>query len=91
MRLKYEPSSEPLHISAKQLLTNHLPRESADNADAPDNADTAQVNLMLTMPVEVANTRMMTGAPPILTLGGAPREQKMLQGHLPRVIYHQVY
>ena len=24
-------------------------------------------------------------------LGGAPREQKMLKGHLPRVIYHQVY
>ena len=25
------------------------------------------------------------------TLGGVPREQKMLKGHLPRVIYHQVY
>ena len=24
-------------------------------------------------------------------LGGAPREQKMLEGHLPRVIFHQVY
>ena len=24
-------------------------------------------------------------------LGGVPREQKMLTGHLPRVIYHQVY
>ena len=24
-------------------------------------------------------------------VGGVPREQKMLQGHLPRVIYHQVY
>ena len=24
-------------------------------------------------------------------LGGVPREQKMLKGHLPRVIYHQVY
>ena len=23
--------------------------------------------------------------------GGVPREQKMLKGHLPRVIYHQVY
>ena len=23
-------------------------------------------------------------------LGGVPREQKMLKGHLPRVIYHQV-
>ena len=23
--------------------------------------------------------------------GGEPREQKMLKGHLPRVIYHQVY
>jgi len=23
--------------------------------------------------------------------GGVPREQKMLTGHLPRVIYHQVY
>jgi len=23
-------------------------------------------------------------------LGGVPREQKMLTGHLPRVIYHQV-
>ena len=22
---------------------------------------------------------------------GVPREQKMLEGHLPRVIYHQVY
>ena len=25
------------------------------------------------------------------TVGGIPREQKMLQGHLPRVRYHQVY
>ena len=24
-------------------------------------------------------------------LTGVPREQKMLKGHLPRVIYHQVY
>ena len=24
-------------------------------------------------------------------LGGVPREQKMLKGHLPRVIYHLVY
>ena len=24
-------------------------------------------------------------------LGGVPREQRMLQGHLPRVIYHQFY
>ena len=26
-----------------------------------------------------------------MTQGGVPREQKMLKGHLPRVIYHQVY
>ena len=26
-----------------------------------------------------------------LALGGVPREQKMLKGYLPRVIYHQVY
>jgi len=25
------------------------------------------------------------------SLGGVPREQKMLKGHLPRVIYRQVY
>ena len=25
------------------------------------------------------------------TVGGVPREQKMLKGHLPRVIYHKVY
>jgi len=25
------------------------------------------------------------------SLGGVPREEKMLEGHLPRVIYHQVY
>jgi len=25
------------------------------------------------------------------SLGGVPREQKMLKGHLPRDIYHQVY
>ena len=25
------------------------------------------------------------------TLGGVPREQKMLKGHLPRVVYPQVY
>ena len=25
------------------------------------------------------------------SLGGVPREQKMLNGHLPRVIYDQVY
>jgi len=26
-----------------------------------------------------------------LRVGWVPREQKMLKGHLPRVIYHQVY
>ena len=26
-----------------------------------------------------------------LALGGVPREQKMLKGHLPRVIYHHLY
>jgi len=25
------------------------------------------------------------------SLGGVPREQEMLKGHLPRVMYHQVY
>ena len=29
--------------------------------------------------------------PGIIRLGGVPREQKMLKGHLPRVIYHRVY
>ena len=24
-------------------------------------------------------------------MGGVPRDQKMLKGHLPRVMYHQVY
>ena len=28
---------------------------------------------------------------PTVALGGLPREQQMLKGHLPRVIYHQVY
>jgi len=27
----------------------------------------------------------------VIDSGGVPREQKMLKGHLPRVIYHQVY
>ena len=27
----------------------------------------------------------------VFSLGGVPREQKMLQRHLPRVIYHRVY
>jgi len=27
----------------------------------------------------------------MISLGGVPREQKMLKGHLTRVIYHQVY
>ena len=31
------------------------------------------------------------GHEPGTSLGGVPREQKMLKGHLPRVIYHQVY
>jgi len=26
-----------------------------------------------------------------VALGGVPREQKTLKGHLPRVIYHQLY
>jgi hypothetical protein len=29
--------------------------------------------------------------PHVIALGGDPREQKMLKGHLPRVIYHRVY
>jgi len=34
----------------------------------------------------VARERLRVG-----WLGGVPREQKMLKGHLPRVIHHQVY
>ena len=30
-------------------------------------------------------------ASPDSLMGGVPRAQKMLKGHLPRVIYHQVY
>ena len=26
-----------------------------------------------------------------IDVGGVPREQKMLKGHVPRVIYHHVY
>jgi len=26
-----------------------------------------------------------------ISLGGVPREQRVLKGHLPRIIYHQVY
>jgi len=31
------------------------------------------------------------GMRPSTSLGGVPREQKMLKGHLPRVVYHLVY
>jgi len=38
--------------------------------------------------------RSQTLCPPSIRVeglrGGVPREQKMLKGHLPRVIYHQV-
>jgi len=33
----------------------------------------------------------ISGSGGLITLGGVPREQKMLKGHPPRVIYHQVY
>jgi len=36
-------------------------------------------------------TRFSSGPASKAGLGGVPREQKMLKGHLPRVIYHQVY
>ena len=35
----------------------------------------------------MGNDRLRVG----LLKGGVPREQKMLEGHLPRAIYHQVY
>jgi len=28
---------------------------------------------------------------PVVDSGRVPREQRMLKGHLPRVVYHQVY
>ena len=37
--------------------------------------------------VSVVNEKHTYGT----SLGGVPREQKMFKGHLPRVIYHQVY
>ena len=33
----------------------------------------------------------LRGGDDVIKLEGVPREQKMLKGHLPRVIYHQVY
>jgi len=35
--------------------------------------------------------RLRVGSTDFRALGGVPREQKMLKGHLHGVIYHQVY
>jgi len=38
---------------------------------------------------QLASTQLTLG--PCVEVGGVPREQKMLKGHLTRVIYHRVY
>ena len=41
--------------------------------------------------LRVTGRRRLLVCGTLYCLGGVPREQKMLQGHLPRVMYHQVY
>jgi len=69
MSLKYEPASEPLQISAKDL-----------HADVGDFEGALEA--VMRIYIEPTDSTKQ---------GGVPREQKMLKGHLPRVIYHQVY
>ena len=51
---------------------------------APENLSPKLIDPGLVPRVEAPDTQ---GTFP----GGVPREQTMLKGHLPRVIYHQVY
>ena len=71
MSLKYESSSEPLHISVPSSLGSGRRHLGG-----------------LSLAVEALSLMIDTRG---TSLGGVPREQKMLKGHLPRVIHHQVY
>jgi len=88
--LKYEPVSEPLHISVKQAgfdpvrcraKREHLQRFPPEN-------DQSQVRYPELTGLFLFCSMIDSG---LVGLGGVPREQKMLKGHPPRVIYHQVY
>jgi len=52
---------------------------------AVKNEELIRVEWEATMPGHMLEFQMPS------LLGGVPREQKMLKGHLPKVIYHQVY
>ena len=71
MSLKFEPASEPLHISWVDAHLHDSKKEHV-NQSGPESGP-GYVHFQIDR------------------LGGEPREQKMLKGHLPRFIYHQVY
>ena len=105
MSLKYEPSSDPLHISGRPFrgrgrCRHPQPRSGARAGNSPPPTRPgllfapARVYLVLKRVREDLSDSWVSRFRGFLrgtSLGGVPREQKMLKGHLPRVIYHQVY
>ena len=73
MSLKYEPASEPLHISVKSLFIR--------GTLSLHHCHTVMGTFAF---VFVPGTQLQSVDR--LRVGGVPREQKMLKGHLPRVI-----
>ena len=91
MSLEYEPSSKPLHVSARDLFLHRRSASEprANNLNAVKGFRLKRGSSGLDYLIHAGFTRQRRSK--VDFLGGVPREQKMLKGHLPRVIYHQVY
>ena len=61
--------------------------EKHNSESRPDSGLGSQVEVLQTVQVVPGTLRALIDP----GVGRVPREQKMLKGHLPRVVYHQVY
>ena len=104
--LKYEPSSEPQGALLNQLTTEginllHLLVLQVSSLTPTPSGGTDITPFRMTGVTLHSHVRCKerSARPPhrqpkrvrVMQPGGVPREQNMLKGHLPRVIYHGVY
>jgi len=72
-------SPRPSTVSVGAILNPNPEPQSTKSGDKPHVGADLRVTLHSDVP-----------RPVIDSLGGVPREQKMLKGHLPRVMYHSI-
>jgi len=82
--------SRPLSPSLASALSHTPPSLSLSLSLSRAVSDVASQRMVHVSPGSTLNSKLRQSRPDSV-LGGVPQEQKMLKGHLLRVIYHQVH